>query len=71
MDKEALDYIRQNLEQYEIDYCWHNIGRRLPIPTDIMLKISDLLDEYGEDNDLPEGWWMNYGSIEDIFMEID
>lgn len=30
-------------------------------------KIYDLLEEYGQDNDLPENWWYNYtDDIEDI-----
>lgn len=32
--------------------------------------ISDLLEEYGEDNDLPEGWWCVYGDIDDIIEQI-
>lgn len=32
--------------------------------------IYDLLEEYGEDNDLGEGWWMYSGDIEDIFKKI-
>lgn len=31
----------------------------------VLDKIFDLLEEYGEDNDLPEGWWQDEGSIED------
>ena len=33
-------------------------------------KIIDLLEEYGEDNDLPEGWWMEEGDIDDIILLI-
>lgn len=32
--------------------------------------IQDLLEEYGNDNDLPEGWWMEYGDVDDWFFEI-
>lgn len=31
----------------------------------VLDKIFDLLEEYGEDNDLPEGWWQDEGSIEE------
>ena len=69
--KRAVEYIKQNLEQYEIEHGWHCIGMRQPIPCEISDKISDMLEEYGEDNGLPEGWHMEYGDIEDFFMEIE
>lgn len=69
--KRAVEYIKQNLEQYEIDHGWHSIGMRQPIPCEISDKIADLLEEYGEDNGLPEGWYLEYGDIEDFFMEIE
>ena len=33
-------------------------------------KVIDLLEEYGDDNDLPEGWWQNYADIDDILFNI-
>lgn len=69
--KRAVAYIRQNLESYEIENAWAHIGRRMPIPCEISDKIRDLLNEYGEDNDLGEDWYLEYGDIEDFFMEID
>jgi hypothetical protein len=33
-------------------------------------KISDLLEEYGQDNDLPEGWWMEECDMDDIVLLI-
>ena len=32
--------------------------------------IIDLLEEYGQDNDLPEGWWCEYGDIDDIVEQL-
>lgn len=32
--------------------------------------IHDLLEEFGEDNDLGEGWWQEYGEIEDIYFKL-
>ena len=74
MDKNitaAVDYVRGNLEQYEIEEGWVYIGRREPIPAELESKIFDLLEEYGVDHDLPECWWGDFGDIEDIFMLID
>ena len=69
--KLAVEYIKQNLEHYEIEKGWDYIGKRMGLPNEIEDKIYDLLEEYGEDNDLPEGWYLEYGDIEDFFMEIE
>lgn len=34
------------------------------------MKIIDLLEEYGDDNDLGEGWWMEECDIDDIVLLI-
>ena len=34
-------------------------------------KISDLLEEYGNDHDLPEGWWMEECDMDDIVLLIN
>lgn len=33
-------------------------------------EIHDLMEEYGEDNDLEEGWWMTFGDEDDIFLKL-
>lgn len=33
-------------------------------------KICDLMEEYGEENDLPEGWWYDLADEDDIFYEL-
>lgn len=33
-------------------------------------EISDLMEEYGEDNGLSEGWWLEYGDTDDILRKI-
>ncbi len=32
--------------------------------------VIDLLEEYGQDNDLPEMWWAEYYDIDDIVEQI-
>ena len=34
-------------------------------------KIIDLLEEYGDDHDLPEGWWEEEADIDDIVLLIN
>lgn len=68
--KKALDYVRQNVD---VDYVHYLVSKAMEMrcptgsldPVFIDL-IYDLLEEYGEDNDLPEGWWLEYGDIDDI-----
>lgn len=31
-------------------------------------KVIDLLEEYGDDNELPEGWWMSEADMDDIVL---
>lgn len=43
-------------------------GERRPIPKDIADKLYDLMEEYGEDHDLGENWWLNEGDIEEVYI---
>jgi hypothetical protein len=72
--KKALDYVRQNVDMGYVNYLVSKAmemrcptGSLDPVFTDL---IYDLLEEYGEDNDLPEGWWLEYGDIDDILTMI-
>ena len=72
--QKALDYVRQNVDMGYVNYLVSNamemrcpMGSLDPVFTDL---ICDLLEEYGEDNDLPEGWWLEYGDIDDILTMI-
>lgn len=73
--KEALDYMRSQLEDYELDvYCTHiNASYEMhstPTACYDFDHIRDLLDEYGADNDLEEGWWEEYGDLDDWLYEL-
>lgn len=73
--KPALDYVCEQLGtertvaiRMQVTY---NMKHRMPVNTGIDdAKVIDLLEEYGQDNDLPEGWWENEGDIEDILLEL-
>ena len=73
---EALDYVRGELDRADELLIYKatvskNLDHRLPAATGLDDgKIIDLLEEYGEDNDLPEGWWEEYGDIDDILMKL-
>lgn len=47
--------------------------RRVPmfsVNNQLSDKIYDLMEEYGQDNDLPEGWWLYEYDEEDIFLRV-
>ena len=73
---DGLDYVREQLDCVTIDIVRgiviHNMEHRLPADTAVMYdgKIIDLLEEYGADNDLPEGWWENEGDLDDWLYEL-
>lgn len=73
--KAALDYVREQIDEDELEVMkatvTRNLSHRAPVSAGINDGwIIDLLEEYGEDNDLPEGWWEEHGDIEDILMML-
>lgn len=73
--EQALDYIRERLEDYELEEIRVKVNsayeqHTTPTAYDDFSHIADLLEEYGEDNDYPEGWWMELGDLDDWVVEI-
>lgn len=71
----ALAYLRNNLPEYELAIISANVDRAYSMhlnPSHFVdeVKIIDLLEEYGQDNDLPEEWWSRYADIDDIVLEL-
>ena len=64
----CVEYIKRNLEHWEIEKGWDFIGKRMGLPNELAGRIYDLIDDYTEDNDLPDDWWNDY-EVEDFFME--
>lgn len=60
--KKAIAYVKENLEAYAMHL--------MPDACCNYDKVIDLLEEYGEDNELGEGWWEEYGDINDILFEL-
>lgn len=49
----------------------HMFYNRTPLymeDPDLCDKIHDLMEQYGEDNDLSEGWWLEYVGEEDSVL---
>lgn len=73
---DGLAYLREQLEADELAEIRAQIDRSYRyhmMPSDCVSndnKIIDLLEEYGQDNDLPEGWWENEGDIDDWLLKL-
>ena len=76
LDK-ALDFVREQIgpvtRHYIRETATKNMEHRMPASGGIENtadKIQDLLEEYGADNELSEGWWMEYGDIDDVLVKL-
>lgn len=76
-EKKAMQYVWGQLTDIDkaeidlaIDKSWHNHTGILIEGDEIVNKICDLLEEYGHDNDLPEGWWLDYGDEEKWIFDM-
>ena len=72
--EKALDYVRENIDEWELRSMRMDCAiQRAPFshlyPQDAD-DIADTLEEYGEDNGLPEGWWCEYGDIDEIIEQL-
>jgi len=74
--EKAIEYVRENkswseaCEQYALEIIGEN---RCPIEQasdEIDCAIVDLMNEYGEENNLPENWWWEFGNTDDVFFKI-
>lgn len=75
LDK-AIQYVRDNKDWSEameqvalerIDHFRCGIAQAYPSIAD---SIYDLMEEYGEENDLQEGWWYDLADEDDIFYRL-
>lgn len=75
--KKAIAYVNENKDwskaEEEVALERINVirGSIEDTGTGIGEKIADLMEEYSQDNDLPEGWWEEEMSVDDIFWELD
>ena len=74
--EKAIKYVRKNATWTDAElqaardktYRYH-YGIQQADPS-IADDICDLMEEYGEDHDLPEGWWLEYGDEDDVFNKL-
>lgn len=72
----AIDYVREQMDEDDMAILRAEMRKCYKmhlVPDDNVMdcdEVIDLLEEYGQDNDLPEGWWMEYGEIDDILKSL-
>ncbi|MBQ9646086.1 MAG: hypothetical protein IJV24_07000 [Prevotella sp.] len=74
--EKALAYVREQLEPETLAVIKAQIDRSYRYhmaPSNCVTddgKVIDLLEEWGADNDLPEGWWENEADIDDVLLKL-
>jgi hypothetical protein len=74
--REGIKYVLDNIDEddltcikAEANKCW----KQHLVPTEDMIDceaIIDLLEEYGQEHDLPERWWEQYCEIDEIICKL-
>ena len=74
--KKAIQYVRDNMDSCEMDalkaemqgcYEMHLIPNNNVMDCS---RVIDLLEEYGEENDLPECWWESECDFDEILAKL-
>lgn len=72
--QKALQYVKDNVEKIDVEHAIHHMDRgHYPlrmVDESLSMKINDLMEEYGDDNDLPEGWWLDECDEDDIIFKL-
>lgn len=74
MNKELLSYISQEVDMERVSLAIKYMDiQRAPLSVvdeGLFDQIYDLLEDYGEDNGLSEGWWMSEFEIDDVILQL-
>ena len=72
--KDALAYVKQALDAELIEEVKTKLGNSnmelIDVNEELADEIHDLMEEYGDRNNLPEGWWEYEGTTEDILWKL-
>lgn len=72
--KDAIIYVRATVDINDVERALSIIDRqRCPLyqaDPELDCQIYDLMEEYGEDNGLPEGWWLSELDGNKILFEL-
>ena len=74
--RKGIKYVLDNIDEddlamlkAEMNRCWkmHVVPTESTVDCDVVI---DLLEEYGEENELPEGWWQEECDLDEILCEL-
>ena len=70
----AIAYVRKNVDMERVErvrsVLASNNMKLDDVDEDLSDEIYDLMEEYGADHDLAEGWWEYEGTTEDVLKEL-
>ena len=74
--EKAIQYVRENKtwsdaeERVALDNIDHMRCDLAQASNKIYCDIHDLMEEWSDDNEMPENWWWAYVSEDDIFFKL-
>lgn len=73
--EQAVAYVKDNVRELHVldvfNQMYDQHSSLQAVDPALSDEIYDLMEEYGEDNDLPENWWLNeVDGEEDIFFAV-
>lgn len=70
----AAHYVRKHINMHNVQNAKQSIGSHytgnVNADEELLDEIADLMEEYGSKYGLPEGWWLNEGTTEDILWKL-
>lgn len=70
----AIAYVRKNVDMERVERVRSVLASNNmeldDVDEDLSDEIYDLMEEYGADHDLAEGWWEYEGTAEDVLREL-
>ena len=74
MKAELLRFLRKVIDYSEvqeaIDEMYRTRDPLYVVNESLFEDIHDAVEEFGDDNDLPEGWWMSEFEIEELIFQL-
>ena len=71
--EKAVAYVRENVDMADVAQAKVKMGEKNPlfrINHALCDQIYDLMEEYGEEHDLPEGWWLDEADEEEVLLML-
>ena len=70
--KYVQDHIREHVDEEYLSLAWKHLGMHYPLIEAVRDAVADCLQEWEQDNDLPEDSWREYfDEEEEVFWEVE